>query len=408
MRVELLGNTSSAGLDRVSGRVHWEARDRPSQDVYVAAPSNGNRALADDGDWLLLGALMSAQKHREPRLRVDAPVSPVLLGHLRSAQGLLQAWYGEAPVPIEAPRLSLNRPSVRANALLLSGGLDSVTSLFTYIAEVPSDHPDALRYVLNVDVAGEDDPTRRRPTHDTVLNAIHPFSEMTGVELLAVVTNLRQLEANDFGYDWMLRAHGAIFAAVAHALSPFIGRMLIASSYDYPNLVPWGSHPALDPMFSSADVVIDHHNAHLSRYTKLLRLLELGGTEAIRSLVVCTGGLRRRADQLPNCGRCEKCLRTLTALTAAGVDTQQLTTFEERAVSPGLIRRIGRFRDQYEFNAWRELVAPLASTGRDDLSRAVATKVRRNEFFEFDRRRLGGATWRAKVAASKVKRRLIP
>ena len=174
---ELVGNTTSGTLRRVSGRVYWEARDRPHQDIYVAVTADESRALAEDGDWLLIGALMPAQNHAEPRLRVDGPVSPVLLDHLRSAQGVLQSWYGETPIPIESPTLKANRSSLdRATALLFSGRIDSASSLFTWLAEVPSGHPDALRYCVNVDLAGEADPNAIRPAHRSVLEAVRPFS----------------------------------------------------------------------------------------------------------------------------------------------------------------------------------------------------------------------------------------
>ncbi len=400
MRLELTEAPSSDHLRQVSGLVGWEAVDRTPQHVYVSADTD--RGLADNADWLLVAALIGAQREQEPRLLVDAPVSASLVAHLRSAQGVLQSWHGERPVPIEAPKLEeASLGGDRATGMFLSGGVDSLSSLLTYVDQIPRGGRDALRYGVNIDLSDEADPRELRPKHRTALDAIRPIADAADLHLLPVVTNLRELgpSRND-AQDWMFRAHGATYAAVAHVLSPLVSRMLIASSYDYPNLVPWGSHPLLDPLYGSSDMAIEHHNAHLSRYAKVLRIRELGGSEAFTSLVVCSFAQRRSADQLPNCGRCEKCLRTLTALIAAGVDGRFLTTFEERTVSVDLIRGLGRFIDRYQFVAWGELVEPLAAAGRGDLSKAVAAKVRSNAFFEFDRKWLGGVAWRTKAAVA--------
>jgi hypothetical protein len=248
-------------------------------------------------------------------------------------------------------------------------------------------------------MSDDDDPSQLRPKHRTALETIDPVAVGAGVELIPLVTNLRRLgPLRGDTTDWMERAHGSFYAAIAHALSPMVARMLLASSFDYPNVVPWGSHPMLDPLLGSADVIVDHHNAHLSRYQKVLGILELGGLDAVASLIVCFGAQGRASGAPPNCGRCEKCVRTLTELTAAGVDVERLETFEERTVSVATIRSIGRFVDSYQFDCWRDLIGPLRSAGRDDLSRAVAAKVRSNMVFEFDRTRLAGAVWRTKRA----------
>ncbi|MGH9628836.1 MAG: hypothetical protein ACRD7E_10975 [Bryobacteraceae bacterium] len=130
---------------------------------------------------------------------------------------------------------------------------------------------------------------------------------MTGKRLVVARTNLRELPAPT---QWGV-LHGPVLAMVAHALAPAHGRVMIGSSYCYRQLHPWGSHPLLDPLWSSEAVTIEHDGTEADRVSKLRLLCQ--HPQFLPYLRVCWQ--RGRAT---NCGSCEKCLRTMLALEGLG------------------------------------------------------------------------------------------
>lgn len=106
------------------------------------------------------------------------------------------------------------------------------------------------------------------------------------------------------------RFFGAVLVAVAHAFSSRIDLCYIASSYDIENLAPCGSHSLLAPQYSSFAMKISHRDLSWSRIDKIT--LIKGWKTGMDNLRVCPANVKDRL----NCGRCEKCVRTMTGLVA--------------------------------------------------------------------------------------------
>ena len=139
--------------------------------------------------------------------------------------------------------------------------------------------------------------------------------------------------------------HGAAMAAVAYALAPHHGKVYIAPSYSYANLQPWGSHPLLDPLWSTEALQIVHDGGE-TRMEKL-RLL-VSHPEVLARLRVCW----QQTDAY-NCGLCEKCVRTMVALRALGVN--RCAAFPD-ALTPKLIRQ--QTLNCHVLHMWQELLCP--------------------------------------------------
>jgi hypothetical protein len=164
------------------------------------------------------------------------------------------------------------------------------------------------------------------------------------------------------------RFFGAVLAASAHAFAHRLDRFTIASSYDLQNLVPCASHPLLDPEFSSFDLRIRHRDVQYTRIEKLRVVTEWEA--GLQNLRVCLANV---PDRL-NCGRCEKCVRTMTGLVALGA-LHRTGAFVEDDVTPELFdafKMTIRHREPF----YRELIPDLRRQGRDDLVRTIERKLR--------------------------------
>lgn len=78
------------------------------------------------------------------------------------------------------------------------------------------------------------------------------------------------------------------------------------------DLFPWGSHPLLDPLWSTEATRFIHHGAETARVEKAGVVAR--SEVAMRRLRVCW----ENRDSAYNCGVCEKCLRTMINLQAHG------------------------------------------------------------------------------------------
>jgi hypothetical protein len=90
-----------------------------------------------------------------------------------------------------------------------------------------------------------------------------------------------------------------------------VREVVIAPTLSTALVHPWGSHPDLDPCWSLPELRVTHHDSDEPRWRRLARVS--ANPLALGSLQVCWQGTRQR-----NCGRCEKCLRTMTALEVSG------------------------------------------------------------------------------------------
>jgi hypothetical protein len=275
-------------------------------------------------------------------------VSPLLASRLETIRDIFAAWIrGGHLVPLNfecSPDLAASKKGV---SLFFSGGVDSFYSLIKHRDEVEN-------LVL---VQGFDIPLADTRTFALAEAQARDAARHFGKRLIVVKTNLHWEQPSVPG-GWGMY-HGAALAAVAHALAPNHVKVYIASSYSYADLHPWGSHPLLDPLWSTESVKIVHDGGE-TRLDKLRLLVQ--HPEALSRLRVCWENLGSY-----NCGLCEKCIRTMLGLRALGID--HCAAFPD-ALRPELVRQQELSHDSVLF--WRELLEAGLSPA---LSAAVRSAI---------------------------------
>ena len=152
---------------------------------------------------------------------------------------------------------------------------------------------------------------------------------------------------------------------------------MIASTNAIPELAPLGSHPMLDPHFSSSEIDVQHDGTRFERLQKVEIIANWPA--GLRILRACQNPLLPAG--VLNCGECEKCTRTMTELLVLG-KLQEAKTYPFEDVSPSQIRRL-RAPDKVDpiwpymvlseatSNHWEALSHHLAPLGRGDLVEAI-------------------------------------
>ena len=293
--------------------------------------------------------------------RLDLPLAldPRLRDALPDLQAALIAIAGAgpyAPLPLQAIEIvDSERPPVRGAettgsrgvGLFFSGGVDSLSTLLR--------RPEVTDLIY---VHGFDIPLDRPDLSERVEQGLRKVADARGLGFHVVRSNLRDL--HDRAVGWEI-GHGPALAAVAHLFAPTCRRMLIGSGVTYTEPVTRGSHPLVDHLWSSERCEIVNDGSHLTRAMKVREIAT--SPMALAVLRVCW----KRVEEY-NCGRCEKCLRTMVALEAAGA-----------------LGRCGAFEGPLDLDAvaglqlpspesipwWRDNLALASESGRPDLVAAV-------------------------------------
>ena len=307
------------------------------------------------------------------------PVSPRLLGSMRTLQSILKSWsHGLECIPVEAHSAPVPRMAGDGVASFFSGGVDSS---YTFLK-----HSETITDAILIQ--GMADTSLDNPHFPAIEAKLRVAAEHFGKRLVVVRTNAREF------LDWagvtMALYHGALLASVALLLGSRCA--LLPSSERFDRLAPWGSHPLLDGHWSTEYCEIVHDGCELDRAGKLAKVME--SPALLRVLRVCNG------NAAFNCGRCEKCLRTMTALEVLGGKTEALPPLEL-----GALRRLGLANDGDAESARENLNLALAM-GRKDIAAALDKILRRwaikDALRKLDRALLNGAVFQASLWLRRV------
>ena len=249
-----------------------------------------------------VAAMLPVAMSRGEDLTIDAPVSAKLLEGMEEIQAIFSSWYSgvlKRVAVTPAAAVSPEPSGVSRTISCFTGGVDSFYSLVKNKGAI-----DSLLYVEGFDV-----PLTNMALSRKVQETVSAVAAEHGTDVAILATNLKTF--TDKAVNWGLVAVGPALASAGLILQGHVDLMRVPSSHSYKQMFPWGSHVMLDHLWSSERLTLVHDGAAASRIDKTLAI----STEpsAYRHLRVCW------QNKGPyNCGQCEKCLRTMTALELMG------------------------------------------------------------------------------------------
>lgn len=312
--------------DNAIVKVRVEIPDATPQNLWYRIPGEHKSALTESCDPFAVGLIFRGMLTSSD-LVIHGQVSPSLLRNLVEFQNAWSAWRPErySQVDIRAEIEKEEQRSEFNEALTaFSGGVDSNYSAVYHRIVNKNRKPYVLRaglmvlgFNMGLDKVEEFEHAVRSGRE--ILNSLE-------MELIPIASNLKWISREWFD------AFGAILASCLSLLGGRFSSGLIPSDRSYPGLVlPWGSNPLTDPLLSSDSFRIIHDGARLTRFEKIG---EIGNIPEVRQhLRVCFYPTK---DKL-NCGRCEKCVRTILGFRALGLGL------------PECFKREAGFRDFFGF-----------------------------------------------------------
>lgn len=318
--------------------------------------------LTDLGDALAVGMMAPAMFEVEP-LTIDGALTRVLIGNLQGAQEILASWYDFlSPVTVSAQRVTDDgqpRPDGAAGvACCFSGGVDSWYTLLK--------HQHRITHILLV--RGFDIGLHNDVLWEKTRARAEKVAQRLGMRLVTCTTNLRTVAdkrraswgRNYDGDFWGKCLHGSSLASVALTLGNEVAELIVPATHSYRQIKFWGSSPLLDPHWSNGHMAITHDGCEADRLQKVRAIAR--SDIALATLRVCHDDTAEY-----NCGRCEKCLRTMMALRVCGA-LDRARTFPG-GLSLSDVRQL--IVPAHLLHRYDEIAAAARSVGDEELVRAV-------------------------------------
>lgn len=372
MKISNFNLTREEDNIKATALVQFEDCSQPDRQVYIKTSKAYEKDFSANPHAFLVGCLLPAIHLKEKRIYIDEEICPFLKEGLYTAMNILKDWTkGQyTPLTIEGGTSAcIKGPDRHRTGMVMSGGIDSLAALRLNRLHYPPTHPGYVKdcfFLHGFDIGGVVKRGMKYHVFDRAKEAILSITDDASAQLIPVYTNIRHL--CDERKLWLDSFFGAVLAGMAHSFSNRIDMMFIGSSYDIPNLHPCGSHPLLDPEYSSYNMRIRHRDYELSRIEKI-RIVSKWDV-AFNNFRVCLANV---PDRL-NCGKCEKCVRTMTELTALGL-LHKTKAFVEDEITPGDISQFDitiRVRPPF----YRPMIPLLREQGRDDLATTIEKQLK--------------------------------
>ena len=324
-------------LHRFSVSLDDSQRDIWYESNFELSPGNLNAALPV--------VLFPAMKIKRD-VTIRGVVSEKLLAGSETIQNIFSTWYKDySVIKVAVENTCRLEPVKKGVACFFTAGLDSSYTLVKNF--------DEITHLIFVDGFYDQRKGNERIT-EAHLEHLRRVSEKIGKPLVEVRTNLRDLMDNHG--IWGDHNHGAGMASVGLLLSNHFHKIYIASSHTYGVPLPWGSNPLMDPYWSTEALEFVHHGAEATRVVKAAEVAK--NDVVMNSLRVCFG-------ELPNCGRCEKCVRTMIHLKIAGALDRCTAFLTKETVNPDYISRLYiKLGDVHTKAVFDENIEALKRTGK--------------------------------------------
>ena len=225
------------------------------------------------------------------------------------------------------------RPAISA----FSGGADSTFTLLRHATKRGGMASHNLRAAVMVHGF---DVHLSKPEHFSKLLELRaPLLRELKLDLRTIRTNVKEQ-----GLQNWEDAHGLMVASCLHQFADEFEFGLIASGDPYHELLlPWGSNPITDHLYSGDRLTVVHDGAGNPKVEKIALISQFPA--AMEGLHVCF----ENTEEYRNCGRCGKCINSRLAFMAVGKNNPPcfdapLSLEQIKAIKVGTVRGYNRLR----------------------------------------------------------------
>ena len=354
---------------QITAKATIESHNQICFGLWYRLSSQYRDMLTETADPFVVAMIFFAMQ-RSSDLFVHGDVSSSLLGNLEEFQSAWSCWLPDKYTRIEFEadnELSEVKGNESDKAVtVFSGGMDSCFTAWRHSRGTSGRSRHNLQAALMVhgfDIDLEDSETFIRAAGKS-----KKILESLGIKLITIETNFKDLVG-----DWE-DAHAAGLASSLMMLQKDFKIGLIPGGPPYDNISissPWGSNPITDRLLSSDSFEIIHDGAGFTRAEKICEIADW--PEAMQHMRVCwQGDMKDR-----NCGRCEKCIRTILNFKALGLEVPGCF---EQDITDGQIASVNGLGKQHLFEYVRILSTAKKFCKGQSWVAALDKCIRRNQW----------------------------
>lgn len=393
MKIENLRIQKKHYTTQAISTLTWEDCSFQPQEIYFEVLNEQAHLISCNPDAFFVACSLPAMYYGEKRIHLNEAVCPELKSGMETALAWIHYWFqvGNPDLRLECPvrdRLE-GSTSPQKTASFFTGGIDSWANLLQNHRQYPSTHPRHIKDLLMVYGLQY----VKRHNFERAVGQFQKSGKSLGINVIPVYTNIY---ANLIDMDsevgfsfWQDAYNGAALAAIGHTFHQHYSAISIASGNDIPNLVPLGTHPNVDPHYSSSHLRITHDGITLSRLdkTKLVAQSEV----ALQNLRVCD--MPEIPQNKQNCGVCEKCVRTTITLEALN-RLKKTDAFPYQQVTPQIAGN-AYVKHSGIKQIYLDLMPLLAKQGKHEIVQILRAKIRRFHWERLDKNLCGGLIFEA-------------
>lgn len=269
----------------------------------------------------------------------EGPINQVIWHNLPQIMDFFQAWKPH----LYRPKLPNITPVVRpvntqtGSGLFFTGGVDSFFTLYKHLDQITH-----LVYIHGLEMSLDNLPLRNQ-----ISQMLRKVGTELGKNVIEIETNIRKFSSNFAGRRI---THGFELVGFAFLLQNFFNRVWISDGVTYDQIIPQSLHPEVTSLLESQvmgisfvgnDLTRLEKTAILSRQTDFLsekpkEFFQVTPEQSklmMQTLRICN----ENRGGAYNCGKCEKCLRTMIDLRLVNA-LDQCTTIK----TPLDLNRIAR------------------------------------------------------------------
>jgi hypothetical protein len=293
---------------RLEGEVVYTDRPSKPEVFWIEVQERFAPYLSQSGNPWLACLLPLAMTLHEP-LQLPIPIDRQLHENAGHLMQIWAKWYPDRQViPIEADFTADDHMDVPdKTGVFFSGGVDSFFTTLHY------DEQATERSLPSVDdlitVWGFDIPIDNQLAFNTVQRDVGRVARLLKKDLIVVKTNARETRLSQM--HW-LSHFGSLLIGVGLSLERRYTNILITSAEGRKYQKPVsGSHPLTDPLLSTSRTTVVHYGEDRDRFER---------TDFVSHSAIAMDTLRVcwESSSGVNCGKCDKCYRTMAALDILG------------------------------------------------------------------------------------------
>lgn len=274
--------------------------------IYFKVDKKYKDFISKDASAFAACLLVPCMKLNED-LIIHGSISKKMYEGMQEIMKIMSSWDLDLHViNIKADRLIEDTQKSKNIGLFFSAGVDS---FYSYLKNKNSNDEKVTHFII---VNGFDIDLRNKQLWDLVSSHIHEIAKIENIEVIEIESNIHNLIEPIMKWDY---THGGCLAAVALALRNNLKRVFIASSLTADDQIPWGSNLFTDKLWSTEKLEFVHDGVEATRTEKIKNQISLSPL-ALEHLRVCYMNEKGKY----NCGKCEKCIRTLINFKLANIN----------------------------------------------------------------------------------------